>query len=112
MHMEHIYAVAKEMEEWYRWKEEEEEPFTGAELVEMEARLNEVFGADIQDNFTEEIEEGDELNERTREGHDLQREEEEVLVQGGKGVAEVERVQEGRLGGSIGHHRQHTTRDV
>ena len=53
MHIEHIYAVAREMEDWYGWNSDQEEPFTGSELEELEERLNEVFGED-PGNFREE----------------------------------------------------------
>lgn len=41
-HIEHIYSVARDMEEWYGWGEEYKEAFTGKELEED--RLKEVFG--------------------------------------------------------------------
>ena len=64
MHIEHIYAAAREMEDWYQWDMEEEEPFTGKELEEMENKINEVFCTNSENGYYEEIiEEQDKVNE-------------------------------------------------
>ena len=44
-------SVAKEIEEWYGWNRDQEEPFRGAELEDLEARLDEVFYNEEDNNL-------------------------------------------------------------
>ena len=63
MHLELIYTVAKQMEEWHGWLEKEEESFTGDELRAMEDRLEEVFGEAHTALYEEGIIENDDICE-------------------------------------------------